>query len=215
MSRESLNINDRRSFIFTIDRRSEPVYQVESQDWARAEHRWSHDEIPPELRAKIAELAESGKPGAFVRFPGGEEGVYVICEKNIKPIPELAGDDLILDPSSQPPGERRLSPYDLVICAIGGAICADNGNVFETGEGEYYVIRCQAWGRFVQNQALRPKDVETTKEVLLLLEKLHGKGFLSMSPDPSDEVLPGDMPESTVVSEHVNCYVLNLSRFAR
>ena len=215
MSRESLNVNDRRSLIFTIDRRPDPVYQVESQDWARAEHRWSHDEIPPELRAKIVELEQSGKPGAFVRFAGGDEGVYVLCEKNIKPIPELAGDDLVLDPSAQPPGARRLSPYDVVIRAIGGTISADNGDVFQTGEGEYYVINCQAWGRFVQNRAMRPRDVETTKEVLLLLERLHGKNFLSMTPDEPAEVLPPNMPEAFEAVIVVNCYVLNLSRFTR
>lgn len=215
MTIESLNVNDRRSLIFTIDRQPEPVYQVESTDWARAEHRWSQDEIPPELRAKLSELEESGKPGAFVRFLQGQEGVYVICEKNIKPIPELAGDEIVFDPLTQPPGERRLSPYDIVICTIGGTIRADNGDVFETGEGECYVIRYQSWGRFVQDKAMRPQDVETTKQVLLLLERLHGKDFLSMTPDPSDEHLPADMPQAIKADASVNCYVLNLARFQR
>jgi len=214
MSNESLIIDDKRGLIFTIDRQREPVYQVESRHWATSAHRWDHNEIPPEIHAKVAELKESGKPGAFARFLQGEVGVYVIYEKNIKPLPELAADELAFEPSQAPGSERTLSPYDIVICSKGGTVRADDGGGAETVEGDYYVINCETWGRFLTNQATRPRDVETTKEVLLLLEDLNGKNFLSMTPDKS-EGLPPDMPKPLEVMDNINCYVLNLSQFKR
>ncbi len=215
MSNAILNVDDPRSLIFTIDRQREPLYQVESKHWARADHRWNHDDIPPEIHAKVAELEENGKPGAFAQFLQGQDGVYVICEKNIKQMPEVADDDLVFAPPAQASDGRQLSPYDIVICAKGGTIQADNGDTYETAEGEYYVIKCNAWGRFVLNQAMRPRDVETTKEVLILLDSLHGKNFLSMSPDRTPEGLPPDMVEPTEAIVACNCYVLNLARFKR
>ncbi|HSO00064.1 MAG TPA: hypothetical protein VLS89_17345 [Candidatus Nanopelagicales bacterium] len=214
MSDQSQGVNDPRGLIFTIDRRPEPVYQVESQSWACAEHLWRHDEIPPEILAKISELEENGQPGAFVRFLHGEDGIYVLCEKNIKALPEPAAEDATIDPTSAPGGGRTLSAYDIVVCAKGGTIRAENGDVYQTAEGECYVIRCGTWGRFIMDQEKRPSFVQTTKEVLLLLEDLHGKNFLSMTPD-KHEGLPSDMLEPTVANDALHCYVLNLSRFKR
>ncbi|WP_437673166.1 hypothetical protein [Sorangium sp. So ce131] len=177
-------------------------------------HRWGEHEIPPEIRAKAAELKQNGKPGTFVRSLEGETGVYLIYEKNIKPLPELADEEAAFAPGKQPGSNRELSPYDIVLCAKGGTIIADNGDVFETQEGDYFVIKCNTWGRFVTDQATRPREVETTKEVLLLLEDLHGKNFLSMTPDKS-EALPSTMPMPIKAIIQINCYVLNLARFKR
>jgi len=213
MSNQTLIVDDRRGLIFTIDRERENVYQVESKHWATAAHRWSHQEIPPEIHAKIAELKQNGRPGAFAQLAGGD-GVYVICEENIKPLPELAGDDFVIGPPAESSSGRQLSPYDIVICTKGGTIRADNGDTFETGPGEYYVIDCHAWGRFIVDQAMRPHDVEITKEILLLLEDLHGKNFLSMTPDKSEALPPGMAPPVSA-DMSINCYVLNLARFKR
>lgn len=216
MSNEIQCTNDRRGILFTIDRESNPVYQLESSAWASAENRCNESDIPPEIRDKAASLQETGKPGAFAHFLQGDIGVYVIYEKNIKNIPEAADDDLVV-PGTRPKldNSRGLAAYDLVICAKNGTICAENGESFETREGDYYIVRCQSWSRFVLNPALRPGFVETTKEVLLLLEGLHRKNFLSMSPDPTDERLPPDVVTPTAVPVGINCYVLNLSRFKR
>ncbi|CAN97294.1 hypothetical protein sce7125 [Sorangium cellulosum So ce56] len=211
---KSLIIDDKRGFIFTIDRQREPVYQLESKHWAHADHRWSESEIPPEIRAKTDELRQNGRPGTFVRSLAGESGVYLIYEKNIKPLPELADEEAVFAPVKQQGSNRELSPYDIVLCAKGGTIIADNGDVYQTREGDYYVIKCSTWGRFVTNQAARPRDVETTKEVLLLLEDLNGKNFLSMTPDKS-EALPSTMPKPAQAMSQINCYVLNLARFKR
>lgn len=208
-------VDDRRGLIFTIDRQREPVYQVESQHWARADHRWPSAEIPPEIHAKVEELKASGKPGAFARFLQGEDGVYVIYEKNIKPMPEVADQEIAFVPPPQASSGRQLAPYDIVICAKGGTVRADNGELFETTEDGYYVIKCQTWARFLNNQAMRPRDVETTKEVLLLLEDLNGKNYLSMSPDKTPEALPIDLFEPTDAIIGITCYVLNLARFKR
>ncbi len=94
-------------------------------------------------------------------------------------------------------------------------IYGENGETFETQEGDWYVIKCQSWGRFSLNKAIRPGFVETTKEFLLLLSNLHSKDFLSMSPDPTSEVLPPDFGQAMDVPLGINCYVLNLSRFTR
>jgi hypothetical protein len=216
MSNESPNVDDRRGFIFTIDRQREPVYQVDSKHWAQKAHRWSPEEMPAEIRDKAAELQESAKPGAFARFHQGAVGVYILCEKNIKPIPELAGDDFTFESPGRPGSEKKLSPHDIVICAKGGPIQGENGEVFETEEGDYYVIQPSTWGRFTTDSATRPRDVETTKEILILLEELHGKNFLSMSPDkPFEWKAPPIMPDAIDAIYHINCYVLNLSRFKR
>ncbi|WP_437765333.1 hypothetical protein WMF27_30515 [Sorangium sp. So ce281] len=216
MSNDIQCINDRRGLVFTIDREPNPVYQLESSAWANAENRWAERDIPPEIRDKVASLNETGKPGAFVQFLQGDVGVYVICEKNIKNLPETACDDLVVqEECAKLSSARRLAAYDLVICAKNGTIRAESGETFETREGDYYVVRCQSWGRFVLNPSLRPGFVETTKEVLLLLEGLHRKNFLSMSPDPTDERLPPDVAQPTAVPVGINCYVLNLSRFKR
>jgi hypothetical protein len=216
MSNETLNVDDPRSLIFTIDRQRDPLYQVESHHWARAEHRWNHSDIPPEIHAKVAELAQNGKPGAFVRFGNGEDGVYVIYESNIKPLPEAADQDVVLTPPAPASSGRKLCTYDIVIYAKGGAVRSDNGgDAYQTSEGEFYVIPCNAWGRFVLHQAMRPRDVETTKDILILLDSLHGKNFLSMTPDKALETLPPDMVMPTEAIVACNCYVLNLARFKR
>lgn len=215
MSNKLQYLDDRRGFLFTINRDSNPVYQVESASWAHAENRWSAIDLPPEILAKVAELKASGKPGAFVQFLQGEDGVYVICEKNIKNLPEAADDDLVYALRGQMASARALSPYDIVICAKGGTIRGQNGEAFETQEDDYYVVRCQSWGRFALNQLMQPGFVETTKEFLLLLDNLHGKNFLSMSPDKTSETLPPDFGEPSDVPVGINCYVLNLSRFKR
>ncbi|WP_437792883.1 hypothetical protein [Sorangium sp. So ce693] len=216
MSNEIPCSNDRRGIVFTIDRESNPVYQLESSAWASAENLWAERDVPPEIRDKVASLHETGKPGAFVHFLQGDVGVYVICEKNIKNLPETAGDDLVVQEAyAALSSARRLAAYDLVICAKKGTIRAESGETFETREGDYYVVHCQSWGRFVLNPSLRPGFVETTKEVLLLLEGLHRTNFLSMSPDPTGERLPPDVVQPTAVPVGINCYVLNLSRFKR
>lgn len=216
MSNEIPCLNDRRGLVFTIAREPNPVYQVESSAWASAENRWAEHDIPPEIRDKVASLKETGKPGAFVHYLQGDVGVYVICESNIKNLPEAACDDLVVE-GTRPKlgGAQELADYDLVICAKDGAIRAENGETFETREGDYYVVHCQSWGRFVLNPSVRPRFVETTKEVLLLLESLHRKNFLSMSPDPTDEALPRNLMKPIAVTVGINCYVLNLSRFKR
>lgn len=210
-------IDDRRGFLLTINLEPDPVYQVESSVWAHVANRWAHEDIPPEIHDKVAHLKVTGKPGAFVRFLHSDVGVYVLYEKNIKNLPEPADDDdIVVDPGWRPESERKLSPYDIVICAKGGAVGrADSGETYETQEGDYYVIRCQSWGRLVLNPPLRPSFVETSKDFLLLLESLHRKNYLSMCPDPTIEVLPPDFGDCVPVPEGLNCYVLNLARFKR
>jgi hypothetical protein len=215
MSSKPPYFDDRRGLLFTINRDSNPVYQVESASWAHAENRWSANELPPEILAKVAYLKESGKPGAFVQFLQGEDGVYVICEKNIKNLPDAAADELVNVPRAQAVSARALAPYDIIICAKGGPIHGQNGETFETQEDDYYVLRCQSWGRFVLSEPKQPDFVGTTKEFLLLLDNLHGKNFLSMSPDPTHETLPPDFGEPTDASFGIACYVLNLARFKR
>jgi hypothetical protein len=211
MDNESRVVDDPRGLIFTIDRQREPVYQVDSKHWAHEDHRFHPDEIPPEIHEKVAELRESGRPGAFARFGDNDAGVYVIYEKNIKHFPELAADDFTLDPQSAGAAETGLHPHDIVICAKSGMIRADNGDVFQTEECDYYVVRSDVWGRFATNQGTRPRDVETTKEVLILLDELHGKNYLSMNPDKPTEVLPAPKDPGY----NITCYVLNLARFKR
>lgn len=209
-------LNDRRGLLFTINRESSPVYQVESTSWARPENRWSSHDLPPEIFAKIAHLKESGKPGAFVQFFQGEVGVYLVCEKNIKNLPEAADDDLVYAPREQAENARELSPYDIVISAKGGAIHGQNGETSETQEDEIYVLRYQSWGRFVLSEPKQPHFVSTTREFLLLLDNLHDKSFLSMSPDkPSEALPPPDFGTSADVDCGIACYVLNLARFKR
>lgn len=215
MSSQPPYFDDRRGLLFTINRDSAPVYQVESASWAHAENRRSASDLPPEILAKVASLKESGKPGAFVQFLQGEVGVYVICEKNIKNLPEAADDDLVYAPSGQAGSSREISPYDIIICAKGGEVRGQNGEMSETQEDDYYVLQCQKWGRYALSQSKQPDFVGTTKEFLLLLDNLHGKNFLSMSPDPIHETLPPDFGEPTEVSFGIACYVLNLSRFKR
>ncbi|EYF00040.1 hypothetical protein [Chondromyces apiculatus] len=215
MSIESLNVKDLRSFIFSIDNSSEPVYQVESKHWARGADRWAPEEIPSEIRAKVAELERNGKPGAFVRFPEEDDGVYVLCEKNIKMLPEAADADGVITSLPETNQGRHLSHYDIVIYCKAGTVQAEDGSTYNTEEGEYYVIRYNTWGRYVLRQDMRPKDVATTREVLNLLQRLHGKDFLSMTPDKPDERVPPDMVEPTDAIVACNCYVLNLARFKR
>ena len=212
MSNQTPYFDDRRGFLFTINRDSNPVYQVESASWAQAENRWSANDLPPEILAKVADLKESGKPGAFVQFLQGEVGVYVICEKNIKNLPEAADDDIVNAPRGQAGSARELAPYDIIICAKGGAIRGRNGETSETQEDDYYVLKCQSWGRFVLSQAKQPAFVDTTKEFLHLLDNLHGKNFLAMSPDKPSEHIPGlTEPSEAVIG--IACYVLNLAHF--
>lgn len=199
-------IDDPRGFVFTINQEKAPVYQVDSTQWARSEHRRPAAEIPPEIRAKVAELRDSGEPGAFARFGETELGVYVLCEPNIKNLPEPAAEDAVIGHSPEGP---PLSPHDIVIYAKAGAIQGEDGNVYHTGEGEYYVVKGEEWSRFAP--AALPPDVGTTKEVLLLLDRLHGKNFLSMSPDKPEELLC----DPTDPGFNITCYVLNLSRFKR
>jgi len=215
MSCQNPLVNDRRGFLFTINRDADPVYQVESSAWTQEANRWSEEDIPQEIRDKVAQLEQTGKPGAFVRFLQGEVGVYVICEKNIKNLPEAADEEISIEPFHQQESPRMLSPYDIVIRAKGGAVRADNGEILKTREGDYYVIRCQNWGRFVVDETKRPEFVETTRKMLSLLEDLHGHNFLSMSPDKPDEVLPPDMVAPEQACFGITCYVLNLSRFTR
>jgi hypothetical protein len=214
MSSQLPYFNDRRGFLFTINRDSNPVFQVESASWAQAENRWSANDLPPEILAKVAHLKESGKPGAFVQFLQGEVGVYVICEKNIKNLPEAADDDLVDASRGLAGSARELEPYDIIICAKGGAVRGQNGETSETQEDDYYVLRCQSWGGFVLSQAKQPDFVATTKEFLHLLDNLHGKNFLAMSPDKPSEIYPGPA-EPSDVAIGIACYVLNLARFKR
>lgn len=209
-------IDDRRGLIFTINSESDPVYQVESSAWAQAGNRWTEEEMPPEIRAKIASLRETGQPGAFVQLVQGEVGVYVILETNIKRLPEAAADEqTVVDPSSQPEGARALAPYDIIICAKEGTVHAGNGETFETQVGDCYVLKCQSWGRFYLPPAQEPDFITTTKSFLRLLDRLHGKNFLSMCPDPESEALPPDFGDAFPAIVAINCYVLNLSRFKR
>jgi hypothetical protein len=215
MSDSNLYIDDRRGLLFTINGEATPVYQVESKSWAQPANRWSENDIPEVLRDKIVALEASGKPGAFVRFLQGEDGIYVICEKNIKSLPESADEDIVIDPFQSSGNGRTLSTYDVVIRAKGGKVQGDNGESVETQEGDYYVIPCQSWGAVVLDQPMRPRFVEITKEMLHLLEALHGKNFLSMSPDKPEEILPPDIVVPTTAFIGITCYVLNLSRFKR
>jgi hypothetical protein len=206
-------IDDKRGLIFTIDRDRSTVYQVESGAWARAANRWAAEDLPEQIRRKVAELGENGKPGAFVQFLQGEVGVYVICEKNIRTLPDAADDDLVdLDPP--PAGARTLSAYDIVISAKDGKV-ASEGGVVETREGDIFVIGCRDWSRVVLEEGDRPSFVETTKEMLHLLDDLNGRNFLSMSPEKPDESLPGDLAPPRAATDGINCYVLNLARFQR
>ncbi|AKT39992.1 hypothetical protein [Chondromyces crocatus] len=214
MSIESLNVDDPRSFIFTIDGSPEPLYQVESRQWARPEYRWAASEIPAEIRTKVAELESNGKPGAFVRFEDDQDGVYVICEQNIKMVPEVADEDVLIAGSLNASSGRSLSHYDIVVHAKAGPV-PSNGETLSTEIGEYYVIRYENWGRYVLHQSMRPQDVVTTKEILLLLERLHGTNFLSMTPDKPEEGLPPNVDGPTDAIVACNCYVLNLARFKR
>lgn len=215
MSTEFNGFDDRRGLLFTIDREKDPVYQVESRRWARPENRWQEAEIPAEIRARVTELKQSGQPGAFARLLPGDDGVYVLCETNIKQIPELAAEDIAVAPAQQPAGARQLAPYDIVICAKGGAVPTGSGEELATAEDEYYVIKSDAWTRFALDRAMRPAFVETTKDFLHLIEDLHGRNFLSMSPDKAGEVLPPDLEPPSPAIVAINCYVLNLSRFKR
>lgn len=207
--------DDRRGLLFTINQESSPVYQLESQAWARPENRWNVEDIPQSIRDKVAKLEQTGKPGAFVRFMQGETGVYVLCEKNIGTLPERADDEIQADLPNEGGEGPTLSPYDIVIHAKAGTIPSENGETIETAEGSYYVIPCQSWGRFILEQHLRPGHVETTKEFLLLLDNLHGQNFLAMSPDKPTEVLPPDMEEPIPAIIPITCYVLNLAHFKR
>jgi hypothetical protein len=207
-------IDDQRGLIFTISRETNPVYQVTSGAWAKPENLWQQGEIPQEIRDKVADLIDGGKPGAFVRFLQGEDGVYVICEKNIKTLPETASDDLAIETPRPSETGRALSSYDIVICAKGGTVAAEGGGTTETREGDYYVIGCGDWSQVVLEEQDRPKFVETTKEMLHLLEELNGQNFLSMKPDP-DELLPVGLEPPTSATVGINCYVLNLARFQR
>lgn len=215
MSNDIPYVNDRRGILFTINSEPDPVYQVDSQTWAHSLNRWSQDDIPLEIQEKAADLLQTGKPGAFLRFHEGEDGVYLICEKNIKNLPEAADEDIVLGPRLQPGRERELAPYDIVLYTKEGTIKSDDGQTIATQEGEYYVVKCQSWGRFTLDQAMRPGFVQTTKDFLLLLDNLHGRNFLSMSPDLIGEVLPTNMPRPVTPADGVNCYVLNLARFKR
>jgi len=205
-------IDDKRGLLFTIGGEPDPLYQVESSAWCQPENRWERSEIPAEIRAKVAELVDSGKPGAFVRFVSGEVGVYVICEKNIKTLPEVAGDELLFTPPTPGGAERALSSYDIIICAKAGTVRTAGGEAVTTQEGDYYVIGSPAWSRVILEEGDRPRFVETTKEILHLLEALNGKNFLSMSPDPS-EMSPRLLPAPHPATDGINCYVLNLARF--
>jgi hypothetical protein len=208
-------VNDRRGFLFTINLESNPVYQVESHAWARPENRWNEEDIPKAIRDKMAQLEQSGKPGAFVRFMQGETGVYLVCEKNINNLPACADDEISFEPPQEGINGPTLAPYDIVVRTKGGMIQLQNGEAVETPEGAYYVIPCQSWTRFVLEQSLRPGHVETTKEFLLLLDDLHGQNFLAMSPDKPTEVLPPDLSEPVPAIIPITCYVLNLAHFQR
>ncbi len=116
MSNDIPCIDDRRGIIFTINRDSDPVYQVESKAWAHAANRWNPNDIPQEIRDKAAYLRDTGKPGAFVPFVQREGGVYLICEKNIKNLPEPADDDASVELPLPLGSARVLDPYDIVIC---------------------------------------------------------------------------------------------------
>lgn len=205
-------VDDKRGLIFTLNREPNPVYQVESGVWGKPDNRWEAAEIPQEIRDKVADLWESGKPGAFVQFLQGEEGIYVICEKNIKTLPDTAAADLGLSPPAPSGSGRALSAYDIVICSKGGAVQTTTGEAFETQEGDYYVISARDWSRVVLDEADRPKFVETTKEMLHLLDALNGQNFLTMKPDPNEGALR-DLDASSSACVGINCYVLNLARF--
>ncbi|APR85045.1 Hypothetical protein A7982_10394 [Minicystis rosea] len=205
-------VNDQRGLIFTINGDTNTVYQVKSGEWAKAANRWSSTDIPSDIRSKVEELMASGAPGAFVRFLEGEDGVYVICEKNIKTVPQLAGTDLsFVPPSGSGPS---LSTYDIVIYAKGGPVRTDTGASVSTTEGDYYVVSVGDWVQVVLEEADQPRFVNTTKEMLHLLDALNKKHFLSMKPDP-DELRPSDYAAPRAATEGINCYVLNLARFMR
>lgn len=209
MSNQPPYFNDRRGFLITINRHSNPVFQVESASWAQAENRWSANDLPAEILAKVADLKESGKPGAFVQFLQGEVGVYVICEKNITNLPEAADDDIVNAPRGQAGSARELSPHDIIICAKGGAIYGKNGETSETQEDDYYVLGSKSWSSFVLSQPKQPAFVDTTKEFLHLLDSLHDKNYLSMSPDPREFLLANPVEADIGIA----CYVLNLAHF--
>jgi hypothetical protein len=216
MPNESQIVKDRRGFVFTIEGLREPVYQVDAKQWARAEHLWSESDIPPEIRAKFAQLRSEGKPGAFVQFSGIDAGVYLICEEHIQRVPGMADQaELVLDPPPVAASGRRLSPGDIVISAKGGLIYADSGDVLTTEPGAYYVVSSQTWGRFVPDPATQLPDVETTKDILILLDRLNGNNYLSMSPDPAEDGYAVPLPETIDPGYHITCYVLNLARFTR
>lgn len=209
-------LDDRRGLLFTINGEPAPLYQVESTAWAQPANRWTEEELPPEVRARIASLRQTGQPGAFVQLVQGEVGVYVILEENIKRLPEAAAEEeTAIDPSWQSESGRALSPYDIILCTRGGPINPASGQTPETQAGDCYVLKCQSWGQFFLPSAQEPEDVTTTKRVLLLLDKLHSRNFLSMCPDPESEVLPPDFGEPIPAFMPINCYVLNLSRFKR
>ncbi|MDI1430202.1 hypothetical protein [Polyangium sorediatum] len=215
MTCQITHIDDRRGFVFTINREADPVYQVESSAWTQDAYRWSEKEIPKAIRDKVVELEQTGKPGAFVRFLQGDVGVYVICEKNIKILPELADMEISVDPFRENGSGRKLSPYDIVIQAKEGTVRAANGESQTTRAGDYYVIPCQTWGRFIVEEPHRPDFVEITRKMLSLLEELHGHDFLSMSPDKPEEALPPNQAAPQPACFGITCYVLNLSRFTR
>lgn len=215
MSTQIPYINDRRGFLFTINRDVDPVYQVESSAWAQQVHRWSETDVPQPIRDKVSQLEQNGKPGAFVRFLQGEVGVYVVCEKNIKTIPEPGDEEVSVDAFEQNGNGRQLSPYDIVIRAKGGTVRTENGETFETQEGDYYVIPCQVWGRYILEEPKRPEFVELTKQMLSFMQDLNGHNFVCMSPDKPDEALPPTMAAPEPASFGIACYVLNLPNFKR
>lgn len=214
MSNNPMYLDDRRGLLFTINGETNPVYQVESKSWVHAANRWNRDDIPREIRDKIAYLRETGKPGAFVRLNQEGEGAYLICEENIKNLPEAA-DDALVELSLPAGSASGLAPYDIILCTKAGTIQGANGETFTTPTGDYYIIKCQAWGRFALPTSKQPDFIKTTRDFLLLIEGLHKKNYFSMSPDPESEGLPVDFPVPLPALEALNCYVLNLSRFTR
>lgn len=210
MPTESTMKNDRRGLIFTIEGNRNTVYQVRSCEWARDEHRWHTDDIPPEILAKVDELGRNKKPGAFARFGQEDRGVYVIDERNISTEPAKADDDVVFDPYAPAGRERTLSACDIVIRAKGGQIEAENGEIYDTEDGQYYVVKSDTWGRFVPRRDVLLPEVNTTVDFLGLLDRLNGKNYLSMTPDDPPRAA---LPQETEPIVHINCYVLNLARF--
>lgn len=208
-------LDDRRALLFSIDGEAAPVYQVQSGSWAKEEYRFQEANLPQEIRDKMSALEQSGEPGAFARILQGEVGVYLICESNIKNLPEPAAPEISFDPFAQQGNAQVLSPYDIIIRAKAGTVWDEDGSTRQTQEGDYYVIPCQTWGRMILAQNGEPEHVEITRKMLALLEELNGKNFLAMSPDKPEEVLPPDMPTPDVACFGVTCAVLNLSHFKR